>query len=82
VLWSNEHRRGVVDADALFRIMNAHARIAEVDTTSDNIEILDVVTRIAYEQFPYQASQSAEVSRSHALLVDGLGEVSHHNVHP
>lgn len=76
VLWSNEHRRSVVDDDALRRIMNAHARIAEVDTTSDNIELLDVVTRIAYEQFPYQVSQSAEVSRSHALLVDGLGDVA------
>lgn len=76
MLWGNDYLRGIVDDDALLRIMNAHARIAEVDTASDGLEMLDVVTRIAYEQFPYQVSQSAEVSRSRALLVDGLGEVA------
>ncbi|MEU4450106.1 hypothetical protein AB0F44_02190 [Nocardioides sp. NPDC023903] len=74
VLWGNEYRRDDVDGEALRRIMSAHARIAEIDTEKGDDQLIDVLTRVAYEQFPYQASAAAEVSRSQALLVDGLGE--------
>lgn len=37
--------------------------------------LLSLVTPILYEQFPWQESIFEELARSHALLIDGLGQV-------
>lgn len=76
VLWGNEHRSSTVTPDALRRIFNAHNRVAEIDVRADEVDFLDIFTRVAYEQFPYQDAGPIETSRSHALLVEGLAEVS------
>lgn len=78
VLWGNEYRREGVAADDLRRIFNAHSDIYEGDAApeADGARgVHSLLTRTAYEQFPYQESIFEEVSRTHSLLVDGVVEV-------
>ena len=75
ILWGNEYRREGVTADDLRVVFNAHNSIHEGDVAPSTTGLLSMLTRLAYEQFPYQESIFEEVSRSHALLVDGIGEI-------
>lgn len=79
-LWGNEHRQGEVTADAIRILMNAHNNIREGEERPETAQevgdsLLDIMIRIAYEQFPYQESIFEEVSRSHALMVEGATEI-------
>lgn len=75
VLWGNEHRDAEVTGDSLRIIINAHNNIYEGAPAPDAGGVLDIMTRLAYEQFPYQESIFEEVSRSHALMVEGAAEI-------
>lgn len=75
VLWGNEHRSAKVTGDSLRVIINAHNDIYEGDPAPDAGGVLDIITRLAYEQFPYQESVFEEVTRSHALMVEGATEI-------
>lgn len=75
ILWGNEHRRPDVGAEDLRIIFNAFSDIYASRTPHDR-SVLSIMTRHAYEQFPYQESVFAEVSRSHVLLGEGPAHVS------
>lgn len=72
IIWGNEYRNAHVTSDDLRTIFNAHNN---VDDVAGNDSVHSLLTRIAYEQFPYQESVFEEVSRTHALLVDGIGSI-------
>ena len=72
ILWGNEHRDSPVDAEALRRLFNAVNNIHE---PLDQDDLLSMLIRVVYEQFPYQESIYEEVSRTHELLVEPLGRV-------
>lgn len=69
ILWGNEHR------DSLRVLINAHNALHEPNLSSEATEALDIMVRLAYEQFPYQESIFEEVARPHALMVEGAGKV-------
>lgn len=69
ILWGNELRDDPVDEAALIRLFNARTNLRTPGLGSLDIE--SHLTRMAYEQFPYQESIFEEMSRTHALLVDG-----------
>jgi hypothetical protein len=71
ILYGNEHRAAGVTADDLRVLFNSHNNIYEPEPRPDAIGVLAILTRIAYEQFPYQESIFEEITRTHALLVDG-----------
>ncbi len=75
ILYSNEHRSDVVTDDDLRVLFNTHSAIDEVDANPEDFNPLKLIVRIAYEQFPYQESLFEEVSRTHALMVDGADRV-------
>lgn len=76
ILWGNEHRKEGVTGDDLRRLFNAHNDVVGVPRERDDNFVLGMLTQVAYEQFPYQESIFEEVSRTHALLVDGLSAVN------
>lgn len=75
ILWGNEHRREGITADNLRVLFNAHSNIYETKNGSAPEGMLPMLTRITYEQFPYQESLYEEVSRTHALLVEGIDHI-------
>lgn len=77
ILWGNEHRDDTINGEYLRRLFNAFTNIAEPDASAEATieEWLAVMTRLAYEQFPYQESIFEEVSRTHALMVEGITEI-------
>lgn len=75
VLWGNEHRRTGTTADDLRLLLNAHNNIDEEASRPEDRSVHSIVTRHAYEQFPYQESMFEELSRTHALLIGGLPHV-------
>lgn len=76
VLWSNEHRHAPVTGDTIRRLVNTHNDLFNPDEdTSDPDWALDLMIRLAFEQFPYQESIFEEVARPHALFVEGAAEV-------
>lgn len=75
ILWGNEHRDTPVDEKALRTLFNAHNDIYEGEGIDDDASLLSLITPIVYEQFPYQESIYEEVTRTHALLVEGLQHV-------
>lgn len=75
VLWGNEHRSAEVTGESLRVIINAHNDLYEPDRSPDANSVLDIITRLVYEQFPYQQSIFEEVTRSHALMVEGATEI-------
>jgi hypothetical protein len=75
ILRGNEFRDRGVSADDLRKLFNAHSNIYEGNQNGQQGSALAMLTRIAYEQFPYQESIFEEVSRSHALLVEGADQV-------
>lgn len=76
VLWGNEYRNAEVTGDSLRVIMNAHNNIYEDQHYPTENSALDILIRLAYEQFPYQESIFEEISRSHALMVQGPAEIA------
>ena len=74
LLWGNEHRCTDVTSDSLRLIINAHNDISDGDPAPGEGGLLDIMIRLAYEQFPYQEWIFEEVSRSHALMVEGAAE--------
>ncbi len=70
ILWSNEHRNARFDGDDLRVLFNAHNDLYESDLPGVSKGVLGLLTRIAFEQFPYGESIFEEVSRSHAMLID------------
>ena len=75
ILWGNEHRHAEVTGESLRLVINAFNSIAGINVGTDHTDVTDVIIRHAYEQFPYQESIFEEVSRSHALMVEGAREV-------
>lgn len=77
VLWGNEHRDAEVTGDSLRVLVNAHNDIYERPAAQERDGWAHaLMTRLAYEQFPYQESIFEEVSRSHALMVEGASEIA------
>ena len=74
ILWGNEFRRPDVTDDALRTVFNAFNNLDEDVDSSPNVAY-SLLTRIAYEQFPYHESLFEEVSRVQAMLVEGLGDI-------
>lgn len=72
ILWGNEHRGDTIDGDYLRRLFNAYNNIVEPALkTEDEVDVLAILTRLVYDQFPYGESIFEEVSRTHALMVEG-----------
>lgn len=73
ILSGREHQRADVTSEGLRQIFNAANDIVEVRST---FEVLDLLTRVFYEQFGYQESMFEELSRTHAMLVEGADTLS------
>lgn len=76
ILWGTEHRDTPVDAKALRRLFNAYNNLYDATVPEEDLTLLGIITPIVYEQFPYQESIYEEVTRTHALLVEGLPHAS------
>ncbi|KAA0021763.1 hypothetical protein [Antrihabitans cavernicola] len=78
LLHGNEHRdAGKVSEKALNALMSKffNSEATPHLIPGDRGFLLSIVTPILYEQFPWQESIFEELSRSHALLLDGLDQV-------
>lgn len=71
-LYGNEHRVSSVDNVSIQRLARSHANVLEPFESGDSLRML---TRMAYEQFPFQEPDWSLIGRSRALLVEGLTEV-------
>lgn len=77
VLWGNEHRDAPVTGESLRRLINTHNNLFTPDIgVEDPSWALDMMIRLAFEQFPYQESVFEEVARPHALMVEGVAGVA------
>jgi hypothetical protein len=74
ILWGNEYRDAPVTGAALSRL--GRLLNDEPAPASGNFAIHPLLTRYFYEQFPYQESIYEEVTRSHAMLVDGTADLA------
>lgn len=77
LLYGNEFRSKSVDERALQRLMGKFhitRDIGEADVGTDDF-MVNLLTRLTYEQFPYQESMFEELTRSHAWMVEGLNDV-------
>ncbi|WP_231250139.1 hypothetical protein [Nocardioides furvisabuli] len=84
LLYGNEFRDKRADMRALERLMRTF-NISGVPPESSLPRpdlLIALMTRLTYEQFPYQESMYEEVSRSHAMLIDGLEQVATEIVTP
>jgi hypothetical protein len=77
LLHGNEHRSKPVDALALQALMRKFQIAMDLDDTDveDENFLVRLMTRMTYEQFPYQESMFEELARSHAWMVEGLPDV-------
>jgi hypothetical protein len=78
ILWGNEDRKDALPKDYLRRLFNAAKNLSEPDLedAADSAKaLLSPLTRIAYSQFPFQESVYEELSRTHALLVEGAADL-------
>jgi len=75
VLWGNEHREKGLTPEDLRVLINTHNNIYEEPRRPEDMSAHSILTRIAYEQFPYQESMFEELTRTHALLIDGLPHI-------
>lgn len=77
LLHGNEHRAKPVDNNALLSLMSKFQRVTDFNDTDIKEEdfFVRMMSRITYEQFPYQESMRDELSRSHAWMVEGLPHV-------
>lgn len=76
ILHGNEFRQPTVTPGYLRQLFNAHNDIADPSIRDESFDPLSVLTRLAYEQFPYQESIFEELSRTHALMVEGVHSLS------
>lgn len=74
ILWGNEYRGAPVTARSLIRLAAFLQNEPALDVGSGLLHPL--MTRYSYEQFPYQESIFEEVSRSHALFIEGARSLS------
>lgn len=77
LLYGNEHRNKVPDDRALTALMQKFQLaydLPEAEVRSDDFA-LSLMTRLSYEQVPWQESMFEEMSRSHAWIVEGLSTV-------
>ena len=75
ILYGNEHRIDALRDEDLRVLFNTHNDIHEDDANPKDFDPLKLLVRVAYEQFPYQESLFEEVSRTHALMVEGADRV-------
>jgi hypothetical protein len=68
LLHGNEHRVAGLPLDVVPRLMKSFNQTH--DSTEDSNTVEGILTRIAYEQFPYQESTFEELTRTQAMLVD------------
>ena len=73
----NEYRSKVVDEEALRKLMHKFQIAMDIDDADVGSEdfLVRLMTRVTYEQFPYQESMFEELARSHAWMVEGLPDV-------
>lgn len=76
VLRGNEHRKAGISPDDVRALFHAFNEISEGGDHTESDWLHSTLTRIAYEQFPYQESIFEEVTRTHALLVEGLPHIT------
>ncbi|MET9327418.1 hypothetical protein [Tsukamurella sp. NPDC003166] len=75
-MYGNEHRTKTADDRALLRLMYKFGLAIDFESASKRSGFLTkMLTRAAHEQFPYQESIFEELARSHAWLVEGIGEI-------
>lgn len=77
LLYGNEYRSKVVDEEALRKLMHKFQIAMDIDDADVGSEdfLVRLMTRVTYEQFPYQESMFEELARSHAWMVEGLPDV-------
>jgi len=75
ILWGNEHRPPGLNERDVTALLNGYSNLYEEARTDADHSAHSLLTRVAYDQFPYQESIYEELSRSHALLIDGTREV-------
>lgn len=77
LLYGNEYRSKLVDDKALLELMGKFQITTDLNDTDIQGKhfIINEVTRMTYEQFPYQESIFEELARSHAWMVEGLSDV-------
>ncbi|WP_158854867.1 hypothetical protein [Saccharothrix deserti] len=77
LLYGNEYRSKPVDTDALRTLMRKFQIAMDLsqDDVRDENFLVRLLTRVTYEQFPYQESMFEELARSHAWMVEGLPDV-------
>ncbi|WP_181724069.1 hypothetical protein [Nocardia gipuzkoensis] len=78
LLHGSEHRNEGVSDKALDNLMRKffNSESKPHVKPGDPTFLLSLVTPILYEQFPWQESMYEEIARSHAMLLDGLGQVN------
>lgn len=77
LLYGNEYRSKPVDVKALQTLMGKFRitrDIGEADAGANDF-FVKLLTRVTYEQFPYQESMFEELARSYAWMIEGLPEV-------
>ncbi len=77
ILYGNEHRNKLPDERALSALMhtfNLAYDLTDAEVRSDDF-LLSMMTRLSYEQFPWQESAFEEISRSHAWIIEGISTV-------
>jgi hypothetical protein len=74
ILFGNDFRDKQLTPEGLVQIFNAWAGLYE-DTDDHDTDPLTIISRHAFEQFPYQESTFEELSRTQALLIDGARQV-------
>lgn len=68
LLHGNEHRLAGLPIDVVSGLI--HSFNQTHDSTEDSSTVEGILTRIAYEQFPYQESTFEELTRTQAMLMD------------
>ncbi len=67
ILYGNEYRSALPTDNSLTRLYNLFNQASD---GSGDETVAEIMTPLAYEQFPYQESQFEEISRVGALLLD------------
>ncbi|MCI9888873.1 hypothetical protein JT358_10445 [Micrococcales bacterium 31B] len=77
LLYGNEYRSQAVDETALQKLMHKFQIAMDIDDTDVGSKdfSMRLLTRLMYEQLPYQESMFEELARSHAWLVEGLPDI-------
>jgi hypothetical protein len=78
LLYGNEHRDKAVRDEGMVALLRKFfdADVPREPAPGDTGVLVSLVTPILYEQFPWQESMYEELARSHALMIEGLADVS------